>query len=176
MENRSRTRQKLRGAAILAALGALVVPATAGAAAVKTPVIKKVTPKSLNVGDKLIITGKYFRRGRGKNRVLFKRTAGKSLFVKADVSTTKRMTVVIPKRLEDFMAKPAGSPVATRFRLRVLTSRLSKRYTTSPNSPLVGPKKAKAPGPGAVTPPPPDGDCDGDGIVNSIDPDDDNDL
>src|SRR3954470_9056910 len=173
MENRSRTRQKLRGAAILAALGALVVSATAGAAAVKTPVIKKVTPQSLNVAAKLIITGKYFRRGRGKNRVLFKRTAGKSLFVKADVSTTKRMAVVIPKRLESYMAQPGGKPVATRFRLRVLTSKLSKAFTSNANSPVVGPKRPKV-----VTPPPapPEGDCDGDGLKNSVDTDDDNDL
>src|SRR4051794_38730463 len=109
MENRSRTRLKLRGAAVLVALGALVVPATAGAA-VKTPVIKKVTPKTLNVGEKLIITGKYFRRGRGKNRVLFQRAGGKALFVKAGVSTTKRMTVVIPKRLEQYMPRPGGAP------------------------------------------------------------------
>jgi hypothetical protein len=172
METRSRTRLALRGAAVLAALGALAVPATAGAA-VKTPVITKVTPKNVNVGEKLVITGKYFRRGRGKNRVLFRRTGGKSTFVKADVSTTKRMTVIIPARLTSYMATPAGSAVATRFRLRVLTSKLSKRFTTGKNSPLVGPKKPKLAPPPT---PPADGDCDGDGIPNSAETDDDGDL
>jgi hypothetical protein len=174
METRSRTRQKLRGAAVLAALGALVVPATAGAA-VKAPVIRKVTPKTANVGDKLVIYGKYFRLGRGKNRVLFKRTGGRSVFIKAGVSTKRRMTLVIPKRLEKFMAKPGGHPAATRFRLRVLTTKLSARYTTAKNSPVIGPKKPKVVGP-PLTPTTPDGDCDGDGLINSVDTDDDNDL
>src|SRR3954454_11610204 len=172
METRPRTRHMLRGAAVLAALGALVVPATASAA-VKSPVITKVTPKSLSVGDTLVIQGTYFRRGRGKNRVLFQRSGGKSLFVKAGLSTTKRMTVVIPAKLETFMAKTGSTSHATRFRLRVLTTKLSKRFTSGANSPLIGPKKPKL-----VTPPPPapDGDCDGDGLVNSVDTDDDNDL
>jgi hypothetical protein len=175
METRPRTRLKLRGAALLAALGALVVPATAGAA-VKTPVITKVTPKTANVGDKLVIYGKYFRLGRGKNRVLFKRTGGHSVFIKAGVSTKRRMTLVIPKRLEHYMAQPGGHPAATRFRLRVLTAKLSKRFTTGKNSPLIGPKKAKTSGPGPITPAPPEGDCDGDGLTNNVDTDDDNDL
>jgi len=174
MENRSRTRLKLRGAAVLAAFGALVVPATAGAA-VKAPVITKVTPKTANVGDKLVIYGKYFRLGRGKNRVLFKRTGGRSVFIKAGVSTKRRMTVVIPKKLETYMAKPGGHPAATRFRLRVLTTKLSTRFTTGKNSPRIGPKKPKVVGP-PLTPTTPDGDCDGDHLINSVDPDDDNDL
>src|SRR3954452_2843449 len=146
METRPRTRQMLRGAAVLAALGALVVPATASAA-VKSPVITKVTPKSLSVGDTLIIQGKYFRRGRGKNRVLFQRSGGKSLFVKAGLSTTKRMTLAIPAKLETFMVKTGGHAATTRFRLRVLTTKLSKRFTSGANSPRIGPK------PKVVTPP-----------------------
>src|SRR5690242_4705512 len=117
METRSRTRSMLRGAAVLAALGALAAPATAGAA-VKAPVITSITPKSLNVGQKLIIRGKNFRRGKGKNRVLFQRTGGKSLFVRADVSTKVRMTVIIPTRLEQYMPQPGGHPAAATFRLR----------------------------------------------------------
>src|SRR3954452_22236961 len=156
METRPRTRQMLRGAAVLAALGALVVPATASAA-VKSPVITKVTPKSLSVGDTLIIQGKYFRRGRGKNRVLFQRSGGKSLFVKAGLSTTKRMTVVVPAKLETFMLKSAGTTRATRFRLRVLTTKLSKRFTATKNSPLVAPAPPKTgtTGPGGATGTPP---------------------
>ncbi len=83
---RPRTRQ-LRRAVVVAALGALVVPATAGAATKKTPVITKVTPKTAYVGTKLTITGKNFKRGKAKNSVLFRRDGGKALFVKADVST-----------------------------------------------------------------------------------------
>jgi hypothetical protein len=176
METRSRTRYLLRGAAVLAALGALTAPATA-AAAVKAPVITKVTPKSVNVGEKLIIRGKYFRVGKGRNRVLFRRTGGKSLFVKADVSTKVRMSVVVPKALELYLPSSAGSLVPARFRLRVLTTKLSKRFTSLKNSPTVGPKPVKPKtGTGTSTPVTPDGDCDGDGLTNSVDVDDDNDL
>ena len=49
------------------------------------------------------ITGKNFSRGKAKNSVLFKRDKGKALFVKADVSTTKKLTVVVPKTLEKYM-------------------------------------------------------------------------
>ena len=172
METRSRTRYLLRGAAVLAALGALTAPATAGAS-VKAPVITKVTPKSLNVGDKLIIRGKHFRVGKGRNRVLFRRSGGKSLFVKADLSTKKRMTVIIPKRLERYLPKPGGSPAPAVFRLRVLTKKLSRHFTSKWNSPVVGPSKPKV-----VPPPvaPADGDCDGDGVLNSVETDDDDDL
>ncbi len=101
---RPRTRQ-LRRAVVVAALGALVVPATAGAATKKTPVITKVTPKTAYVGTKLTITGKNFKRGKAKNSVLFRRDGGKALFVKADVSTTKRLTVVVPEDAREVHAQ-----------------------------------------------------------------------
>ena len=54
MDTRPRTRL-LRRAIVVAALGALVVPATADAAKkTKLPVITKVAPKTLNVGDTLV--------------------------------------------------------------------------------------------------------------------------
>src|SRR3954451_18220917 len=151
METRPRTRSMLRGAAVLAALGALAAPATAGAG-VKAPVVKSVSLTHLNVGDKLIIHGKYFRLGKGKNRVLFQRTGGKSLFVRADVSTKVRMTVVVPKALELYMPSSGGSLVPARFRLRVLTTKLSKKFTSLADWPVVGPKPVKpATGPGSGT-------------------------
>ena len=96
---------------MVAALGALVVPATADAAA-KTPVITKVTPKNVSVGETLIVNGKNFKVGKGKNTLLFKRDGGKALFVKAGLATKKQIAVVIPKKLETYMANSAGKPVA----------------------------------------------------------------
>ena len=78
MDTRPRTRLSRR-AIVVAALGALVVPATADAAA-KTPVITKVTPKNVSVGETLIVNGKNFKVGKGKNSLLFKRDGGKALF------------------------------------------------------------------------------------------------
>jgi len=82
MDTRPRTRLKLRHAVVAAALGALVVPATANAA-VKAPVITKVTPANASVGETLTVTGRNFRVGKGRNTLLFKRDGGKALFVKA---------------------------------------------------------------------------------------------
>jgi Bacterial TSP3 repeat len=175
MELPARTRLKLRRAAITAALGALLVPATAGAATTHTPTITKIAPKTVFVGDTLTVYGKHFVRGKGKNTVLFRRDGGRQLFVKADVSTTKQLRVVIPVALQKYMAISSGQPVATRFRLRVLAKRLSRSFTKLAASPLVGPASAKPAAPAGGGAPPADGDCDGDGVKNGVDPDDDND-
>ena len=175
---RPRTRQ-LRRAVVVAALGALVVPATAGAATKKTPVITKVTPKTAYVGAKLTITGKNFKRGKAKNSVLFRADGGKTLFVKADVSTAKKLTVKLPKSLEKYMATKGGQPVATRFRVRVLAAKLGKSFTAPKTSPVIAPERVADTGDvsdGAGVPPVPDGDCDADGVLNGVDLDDDNDL
>jgi hypothetical protein len=175
---RPRTRPLLRRAVAAAALGALLVPAVADAKA-KAPVITKVTPKTAAVGTKLTIKGRYFKRGKGKNSVLFRRDKGKALFVKADVSTTKSLIVVVPKTLEKYMNSQGSTPVATRFRLRVLSSKLSKKWSSPNLSPLISPEKAAGGGDnsgGAGVPTAPDGDCDGDGVKNGADLDDDNDL
>ena len=111
--------------------------------------------------------------------MLFRRDKGKALFVKADVSTTKKLTVVVPKTLEKYMlaqGRQRRSP--TRFRLRVLAAKLGKAYTPPKLSPVIGPERADSGGNsgGAGVPTAPDGDCDGDGVKNGVDPDDDNDL
>jgi hypothetical protein len=177
---RPRTRPLLRRAVAAAALGALIVPAAADAKAKpKAPVITKVTPKTAAVGTKLTIKGKHFKRGKAKNSVLFRRDKGKALFVKADVSTTKTLVVVVPKTLEKYMNAKGSNPMPTRFRLRVLSKKLSKKYTSNKLSPVIGPEKANGGGDGsdgAGVPTVPDGDCDGDGIKNGVDADDDNDL
>jgi hypothetical protein len=175
---RPRTRLQLRRAAVATALGALLVPAVADAKA-QTPVITKVTPKTADVGTKLTIQGKHFRRGKAKNSVLFRRDKGKALFVKADVSTTKKLTVIVPKTLEKYMLLDGSTPTPTRFRLRVLAARLSKAYTSAKLSPVIGPErssKSSGNSGGAGVPAAPDGDCDADGVKNGADGDDDNDL
>src|SRR3954454_16919083 len=174
MDTRPRTRL-LRRTIVVAALGALVVPATADAAA-KTPVITKVTPKNVSVGETLIVNGKNFKVGKGKNTLLFKRDGGKALFVKAGLATKRQIAVVIPKKLETYMSNSAGKPVAGRFRIRVLASKLSKAFTATSISPVIGPEKPKATDTGTGTPVTPDADCDGDGVLNAADTDDDNDL
>jgi hypothetical protein len=193
MELRARTRPFARRAAFTVALSALLVPAVVGTATAdakkkkraKPPAVTGISPAQLNVGDTLTIRGKHFRAGRKKNTVIFKRDRGRAVFVKADIGTRRLLKVEVPKRLETSMIVIDGQPTATRFRLRVLTSRLGRKFTNASRSPLVGPEVPPPPpgqaGPGganAVPPGPPaaDGDCDGDGLLNGIDGDDDNDL
>jgi hypothetical protein len=178
MELRARTRPLLRRAGLLAALPALLVPAVAGTtiaqAATRAPVVKRVAPKHVYVGETLTIYGRHFRRGVNKNTVAFKRDGAKAVFVKAEKSTTKLMRVTIPKRVEKVLVVQNGTPTPTRLRIRVLSTRFGKRFTSATRSPIVGPEKPPAPPAPPVVDP--DADCDGDHVINRIDTDDDNDL
>ena len=49
----------------------------------EAPVIKKISPRNAKVGDVLVITGKNFVRGKGKNQVFFYTTKGGGTFTKA---------------------------------------------------------------------------------------------
>jgi hypothetical protein len=187
MDTRARISHLLRRTALVAVAGALLAPVAAGAAEPakkpvaqaakkksksRAPVIRSVSPKNVAVGETLTIRGKNFRRGRGKNTVIFKRDRGRAVFVKADVGTRKLLKVVIPAKLTKSMAIESGSPVPTRFRLRVLTTRLGRKYTSARMSPIIGPERPKE-GPEEAAP---SGDCDGDKVLNRVDADDDNDL
>ena len=161
-----------------AALTALLVPAVAGTATAeakqRAPVVKKVTPKRVFVGETMTIRGKYFRTGIAKNTVAFKRKGAKVVLVRAGKSTKKLMRVELPERLEKVLRVKNGTPVATRLKVRVMSTRFGRRYTSRAKSPLVGPVKPPAPPVPPATDP--NADCDGDGTVNKHDADDDNDL
>ena len=182
METRARTRPLLRRAGFLAALTALLVPAVAGTATAdaakrktpRSPVVTKITPATVFVGQTLTIRGRNFVRGVNKNTVAFKRRGAKAVFAKAGKGTTRMLQVVLPKRLEKVLALVNGAPAPTRLQVRVLAKRFGKRFTSISRSPLVGPEQPPAP----PTPPvaAPDADCDGDGLRNRADGDDDNDL
>jgi hypothetical protein len=179
MELRARIRPLSRRAAFVAALVAIVASAVAGAVApsahaakkAKVPVITKVSPLDVAVGETLTIRGRHFRTGRNKNTVVFKRSGARAVFVKAAVGTKKLLRVTVPASVQKQFLVKAGNPVPTRFRLRVLTKRLGKRFTSLKRSPLIS-------GPRPPKPVLPDesGDCDSDGTKNGVDADDDNDL
>jgi hypothetical protein len=167
----------LRRAGLMAGLTALLVPAVAGTAtaeAAKAPVVKRVTPKTVYIGETMTIHGRSFRTGIGKNSVAFRRKGAKVVLVRADKSTKKLLRVELPKRLEKILRVVNGTPVATRLQVRVMSTRFGRRYTSLAKSPLVGPERPPAP----PVPPAADplGDCDGDGAINRDDADDDNDL
>src|SRR3954447_2540087 len=186
MTSLARIRPSLRRAAFVAALGALMVPATAGASVhahaakkrkVKLPVVTRVTPLHAAIGQRLEIRGRNFLRGRHRNTVVFKRTGGKAVFVKASIGTTKLLLVALPAKLQKELVSRGGTTVPTRFRVRVLSKKFGKRFTRLSLSPMIAP--APLPGSAVVgsdSITQPDADCDGDGVLNKADTDDDNDL
>lgn len=143
---------------LLLALSALLGASGAAAAArAKPPEITSVKPSLAVVGDRLTIRGRNFRRGKGRNTVVFKRDGGRALFVKADISTSKLMRVVVPSRLEGLLPVEDGIRQHSRFRVRILSARLGRSFTPLARSPRIGIVAAG------------DADCDADGRINRID-------
>jgi hypothetical protein len=182
MTSLARIRPSLRRAAFVAALGALMVPASAGAAVtadasatkrVKLPVVTRVAPLRVKIGQRLTIRGRNFRRGRSRNTVVFKRAGGKAVFVKAGLGTTKLLRLTVPAKLKAEFVTQGTTLLPTRFRIRVLAKKFGKRFTRASRSPVIS-LATLTPPPGYVASPP-SGDCDGDGTKNGVDADDDND-
>jgi hypothetical protein len=159
-----------------ALLTVLLVPASAMAKSTKRtyPVIKKVTPLKIAVGDKLTIKGTGFKAGKGVNSVVFKRDGKPAVFVKSGLSTKKKLYVTVPDKLTAFLGSDSeGAAVPTRFRLRVLASRFSKNFTSAKLSPIVKPKAGSSSTPAGTyqqcqdkAKATPDADVDGDGLTN----------
>jgi hypothetical protein len=119
----------------LAATTLLALPSTAVAAKKvdkKAPVVTKVTPKRAKVGDVLVVTGRNFVRGRGKNQVFFL-TKGGGTWTKAADASTKRLKVKIPSKLANLL--PANGDQA-RIQLRIKAKRLGKN-SAARISPLI---------------------------------------
>jgi hypothetical protein len=164
---RTSTLRRVATTASLAAL--LLIPGHADAKGkhkpkVKPPVITSVRPMSAQVGDTLVVKGRNFRTGKGRNSVGFKRVGAAVVFVRSDLSTTRTMTVKLGAKLETVLKGGTA-----RFRLRVLAGRFGKRFTSLTRSPVIRSKAVGAP----VAP---GDDCDLDGLINADDLDDDNDL
>jgi hypothetical protein len=107
----------------LVALPVLGLPAAASATR-ELPSITRVTPMRLEVGAELIIRGRRFKSRRSRNTVIFQASNGRSLFVKPRRASRSKLVVVVPAAL----ARLAGSAhKTTRFRLRVLAGRFSRR-------------------------------------------------
>ncbi|CAA9476650.1 MAG: hypothetical protein AVDCRST_MAG69-484, partial [uncultured Solirubrobacteraceae bacterium] len=159
---------------LLALCALLGAPGAAAAARAKPPEITSVTPARTTVGERLTVRGRHFRRGKGRNTLVLRRDGARSVFVKADISTSKMMRVAIPERLTRFLAVENGTPQFTRFRARVISARLGRSFTPVSKSPVIGPRKP--PAPPAKPAPPADGDCDFDGTPNAVDLDDDADF
>lgn len=185
---RTSTLRRVATTASLAAL--LLVPGAAEAKPkAKPPVITSVKPMNATVGDTLVIQGRNFRKGKGRNSIGFKRSGAAVVFLKSDLSTKRTMSVKLTAKLNKVLY--GGQPGV--FRLRVLAGRFGKRYTSVKLSPTIAPKvKGDDPaGPNdpanpsdpanpetpKFDPAGPEGDCDGDKVLNKNESGDlDNDL
>src|SRR5215217_7614922 len=140
MELRSRTSHLARPAAMTAVLGALLAlvagTATADAAKAKKkryPVVSSVSPMNAKVGDSISIRGRYFKRGKNKNTVVFKRDGARAVFAKSTLGTAKLIRVVVPDALRPFLTE--NQPA--RVRVRVLSERFGKAFTPASKSPMI---------------------------------------
>lgn len=154
--SRARTTLLLSAAALAA-----LVPA-AQAAGGTLPAVKSVTPVQASIPEVMTIQGSGFRPGRGQNVVVFVARNGRVSYVRADNATPESMTIRLPKKLTYLMDLAGGKRVPTRFRIKVIASRMGRVAAGALAQPTIGPDVG--------------GDCDKDGTPNPVDGDDDNDV
>jgi hypothetical protein len=146
---------RVRTITTLAASAAAVLALGAGTAAAKAPkypVITKVTPMTVGVGDLLTIKGKGFRSGKNKNTVVFKRFGQRAIFVKAETATSTAITLHVPLKLQAYMKVENNQPVPSVFAIRIIARRFGQKFTTSKLSPTVGPAGTGITPPGVTAP------------------------
>jgi hypothetical protein len=148
----------LRSVPIVLAAAGLLAPAAANAATkVAYPSVDSISPRKLAIGDTLTIKGKNLRAGAGKTTVVFQRSGKPAVFVKAISATKRRIALRVPEKLQAFLVVKDGAATPTAFRLRVLTTRFAKTWTSVSRSPVIAPKAAagSTPGTGAAPQPTP---------------------
>jgi len=146
---------RVRTITTLAVSAAAVLALPAGIAAAKAPkypVITKVTPMKVGVGDLMTIKGKGFRAGKNKNTVVFKRFGQRAVFVKAETATTTAITLHVPLKLQAYMKLENNQPVPSVFAIRIIARRFGQKFTSRKLSPTVGPAGTGIIAPG-ITPP-----------------------
>jgi hypothetical protein len=137
----------------LSAAAVLAIPAgTAAAKAPKYPVVTKVTPMKVGVGDLMTISGRGFRAGKNKNTVVFRRAGQRAVFVKAENATTTKLTLHVPLKLQAYMPVENNQPVPSVFAIRVISKRFGQKFTGKSLSPTVGPPGTGITAPGTTGP------------------------
>ena len=166
VQSRSRgadTRHVRRVRAItLLSLTSLLLAAPLAEARSPRPYVKSVSPLRASVGEQMTITGFYFTPGYAENVVVFVARDGRVSYVRSEHSTKRKMTVIVPKKVERLLKVVNGVRVPTKFRIKVISTRMSRLATGALSAPVIGPDVG--------------GDCDSDGIPNPTDTDDDSDL
>jgi hypothetical protein len=177
---------KLARVSLAVALAALAAAPAAHAKRPAAPQIRSVSPLQLEVGETLTIKGRGFRPGVGRNTVVFLSSRKRAKFVRDTGATSRTLKVVVPLTLGRFLEDAGGIERPTRFRLRVISHRAGRSFTTRRLSPVIEPAQRPEPipgvpesggdGGGTPTTPPAPSDCNGDGTPDSASSDDDGDL
>src|SRR4051794_24809680 len=155
---------------LLAVLASALIfsPAAGDASLPKPPVVTSISPKKLAIGQTLTIRGRHFLSGKFRNTIAFQRPRAQAVFLKADKATATTIKVKLTSKLLPFLTQVGGKSTPTRFKIRVLSRRFGKFFTSKALSPVIEPGTGSAPGSSP--------DCDHDGIANTAETDDDNDL
>ena len=114
-----------------------VAPA-ASASVNATPKITLVAPMRLSIGPEVTIRGEGFSSRRSRNTVIFRAPSGRVAFAKPVRASPTKLVLGIPDVVSRLMSSSDGKPVATRFKLRVLSYRFGK-YTVKRLSPVILP-------------------------------------
>lgn len=140
--------------AALSAAAVLAIPAGTAVAkkAPKYPVVTKVTPMKVGVGDLITISGRGFRAGKNANTVVFKRSGQRAVFVKAESATTSKLTLHVPLKLQAYMQLQNSQPAPSVFAIRVISKRFGQKFTGRGLSPTIGPAGTGIQAPGSTPP------------------------
>jgi hypothetical protein len=121
----------------LLALAALlaVVPA-ALAAKGPAPIITRVQPMRVSVGNLITITGSHFKAHRLKNTIIFRGPDGRTAFAKPRRATARKLVVRVPAAVARLLNVAHSKQRPTRMKLRVLSGQFSK-FTSRRLSPVI---------------------------------------
>jgi IPT/TIG domain len=100
------------------------------------PQITKVSPMRVSVGKTLTIRGRHFKSKRTRNTVIFRNSAGRTVFAKPRRASRTKLVVVVPAGVTKLIARASGQPKPTRMKLRVLAGKFSK-WTSRRLSPVI---------------------------------------
>jgi hypothetical protein len=103
------------------------------------PVVTKIAPRKIQIGQKLTITGTNFRAGKNKSSVAFYKSGKPVIFAKAESATTKKIVITVPTKVGALLVLKDGVPQATMLRIRVVGAKMGRSWTQNSRSPIVSP-------------------------------------
>lgn len=130
----------------------------------QVPVVTRVSPLELGVGEEITIVGANFTPGPLRNQLVFVRPGIRPVFVPVELAEEDEIRLHVPAKLLPFLRKENGKAVPTRFRITVLSRLFGPLLTPNVLSPLVKPPPAGVEVAGAK-------DCDGDSVADTPVPD-----